>query len=163
MENKSAPDPFLALQAKMENPLNRMVVEDRKRKKYGKGTGVLSAILGADILVMAIASRSAFQGLETLSTGKVSAGTFVLLDVIGAAAAVLTGFLLLKFKHFSKVSFAVTCGFAIFFGLTLPLTQYVRLTPTSVVPTAIAPLVLAEGVVALALTGAVMVLSIFSA
>ena len=134
-----------------------MVVEDRKRKKYGKATWILSIALGADILSMAVVSRSSFTGLVMLSTGKISIGSFVILDVVGAAAALFTAFLLRKFKHFSKVSFSTMCGFAIFFGLTLPMMQLI-LSPNSWIS-----LVTVEGALALALAGAAMVLSIFSA
>jgi hypothetical protein len=145
------------LSAKIVNPLNRMIVEDRKRKKYGKATGILSAILGGSLLAIAITSRSALMGLETLSNGRIAGNTFVVLDLAGAAFAILTGFLLLRFRHFSKVSFSITCGFAIFFGLILPVMQAVHSSGNWV------SVVGVEGVLALVLSGAVMVLSLFSA
>lgn len=134
-----------------------MVIEDRKRKKYGKATGIFSVVLGTDVLAMAIISRSDFSRLVALSAGKVSTGNFLLLDVIGAAAALLTGFLLLKFKHYSKISFGVTCAIAIFFGLMLPLMQYLHS------PNSLLSVLTFEGAAALVLTGVVMVLSLFSA
>ena len=143
--------------SRIENPLNRMVIEDRKRKKYGKATGIFSVALGADVLAMAIISRNDFSRLVTLSAGRVSTGNFVLLDVIGAAAAILMGFLLLEFKHFSKISFAITCAVAIFFGLMLPFLEVLH-SPSSLVS-----VLTFEGAAALVLTGVVMVLSLFSA
>ena len=134
-----------------------MVVEDRKRKKYGKAMGFVSIALGVDVLLMAIATRGSFNGLVMLSTGKISAGSFVILDVVGAAAALVTAFLLSEYKYFSKISFAATCGFAIFFGLTLPLMQIIH-SPSNWLS-----LVTFEGAAALVLTGTMMVLSIFSA
>ena len=134
-----------------------MVIADRKRKKYGKATGIFSAMLGGGLLAMAITSRGAIQGLETLSNGFLNGNAFVILDLVGAGFAILTGFLLLKYRHFSKVSFSVTCGVAIFFGLTLPLMQVVHLSKS------LLSVVGVEGVFALALTVVVMVLSLFSA
>jgi hypothetical protein len=133
-----------------------MIVEDRRRKKYSKATGVLSAVLGADVLFIALVSRSSFTSLVTLSAEKISVNNFVLLDVIGVAAALVTSFLLLRFKHFSKISFGAMCGFSIFFGLILPLLQVLHS------PSTWFSLVMVEGAVALALTGAVMVLSMFT-
>jgi hypothetical protein len=131
-----------------------MVVEDRKRKKYGKATGIMSLILAADVLAMAVTSRSVILSLESLSNGLVTGNTFVLLDVLGGAFAILTGFLLLRFKHFSKISFAIACGFGIFFGLTLPLIDVVHLSGSYL------SVVMVEGVLALGLAVVVMVLSI---
>lgn len=141
----------------MENPLNRIIIEDRKRKKYGKATGVLSAILGVDVLAMAVLSRSSFSTLVTLSSGRISTGNYLLLDVLGAVAAFVASFLLLEFKHFSKISFAAACGFSIFFGLMLPLMQVLH-SPSHLVSA-----VTVEGALALVLAGVAMFLSIFSA
>jgi hypothetical protein len=145
------------LHAKIENPLNRIIVEDRKRRKYGKATGVLSAVLGCSLLVIALTSRNAVQNLETLFDGRVAGSTLLAFDLAGAAFALLTGFLLLKYKHFSKVSFSISCIFAIFFGLNLILMQVVH-SPSSVIS-----VVGIEGAFALAVSLAVMALSIFSA
>ena len=132
-------------------------MEDRKRKKYGKATGVLSAVLGGSLLAVAITSKSAVQNLESLSNGLVTGNTFLILDVIGAASAILTGFLLLRFKHFSKLTFAVSCSSAIFFGVTLPLMQVVHSSRSLLSIAGV------EGILVLALSGAVMVLSLGSA
>ena len=142
---------------RIDNPLNRMVREDRKRKKFGKATGILSVVLGGILLAMAVTSRSALQGLESLSDQLVVGNTFVILDFLGVACAVFTGFLLLKYKHFSKISFSLTCGLAIFFGLTLPLMQWIHSSGNLLSVVGI------EGVLALILSGVVMALSVFSA
>ena len=131
-----------------------MIVEDRKRKKYGKATGILSLILAGDVLAMVITSRNVIQSLGSLSNGLVAGNTFVLLDVLGAAFAVLLGFLLLKFKHFNKASFAITCGFGIFFGLTLPLMEIYHLDGSYL------SVAMVEGALALVLAVIVMVLSL---
>jgi len=133
-----------------------MVVEDRKRKKYGKATGILSAALGCSLLAIAVTSKTAVQGLESLTSGRIAGNTFLILDVVGAAFAILTGLLLLRYKHFSKVTFSAACGFGIFFGLTLPLMQVYHWSGS------LLSIVGAEGVLALVLTGVVMALSVIS-
>ena len=143
--------------SKIQNPLNQMIVEDRKRRKYGKATGILSVFLAIDVVVMAITSTNVFQTLEALSNGLISGGTFVLLDIVGGLFAILTGFLLLRYKHFSKISFSIACGFGIFFGLFLPLMEVVHLSGGFL------SLAVVEGALALILSVVVMVLSIFSA
>lgn len=134
-----------------------MIIEDRKRRKFGKATGILSVVLGGSLLVLAATSTSALRGLETLSNGLIAGSTFVDLDLLGAAFAIVTAFFLLRFKHFSKVSFSIGCGFAIFFGLTLPLMQVVHSSGS------ILSVVGIEGVFALIVSIVVMVLSLYSA
>jgi hypothetical protein len=134
-----------------------MVREDRKRKKFGKATGILSVVLGGILLAMAVTSRNALQGLESLSNQVVVGSTFVILDFVGVACAVFTGFLLLKYKYFSKISFSLTCGLAIFFGLTLPLMQWIHSSGN------LLSIVGIEGLLALVFSGIVMALSVFSA
>jgi len=107
------------LLSKVENPINRMILEDRKKAKYGKTMGIVSIALGADLAAIVITSKNSFQSLESLGNGVVSTNTFTALDLVGVTFAILTGLFLLKYKHFSKITFAVTCGFATFFGLTL--------------------------------------------
>jgi hypothetical protein len=144
------------LLAKLDNPLNRMVREDRKRKKFGKATGVLSVALGGILLAIALTSRTALISLESLSDQRIAGSTFVLLDFVGVACAIFTGFLLLRYKHFSRVSFSATCGLAIFFGLTLPLMQVAHSQGE------LLSLVGIEGILALVVSGVVMGLSILS-
>jgi hypothetical protein len=145
------------LLSKLDNPLNRMVREDRKRRKFGKATGIFSLALGGVLLAMVVTSRAAVQGLESLSDQLISGSTFVILDVIGVVCAIITGFLLLKYKHFSKLSFSLTCGLAIFFGLTLPLMQIVHSRGSLLSVVGI------EGVIALIFSAIVMALSVSSA
>jgi hypothetical protein len=141
----------------MDNPLNRMVREDRKRKKYGKATGIFSIVLGCVLLSMIVTSQNAIQGLESLSDQLITGGMFVVLALVGILCAALTGFFLLQYKYFSKVFFSLTCGLAIFFGLTLPLMEIVHSRGSLVSVVGI------EGVLALLFAGVVMALSIFSA
>jgi hypothetical protein len=145
------------LLAKIDNPLNRMIIEDRKRRKYGKATGILSLVLGADVWALAIISTSAIRGLDILSNGLVSGNTFVALDLVGAGFAILTGFLLLTFRHFSKISFSIACGVGIFFGLTLPLIDLAHVSGD------VLSVVVIGGVVTVVVSAVVMFLSIFSA
>jgi hypothetical protein len=134
-----------------------MVREDRKRRKFGKATGIFSLVLGGVLLAMAVTSRTAVQGLESLSDQLITGSTFVILDFVGVACAIITGFLLLRYKHFSKLSFSLTCGLAIFFGLTLPLMQIMHSRGSLLSVVGI------EGALALIFAGTVMALSISSA
>jgi hypothetical protein len=134
-----------------------MILEDRKRAKYGKTMGVVSIALGVDLLAIELSSKNSFQSLASLGNGAVSSGTFAALDVLGAIFAILTGLFLLRYRYFSKITFSVTCGFAAFFGVTLPLMRSIHLTDSFL--TAVS----AEAVVALILSIFVMFLSVYSA
>lgn len=142
---------------KLDNPLNRMVREDRKRRKFGKAMGIFSLALGGVLLAMVVTSRTAVQGLESLSDQLITGSAFVILDFVGVVCAIITGFLLLRYKHFSKLSFSLTCGLAIFFGLTLPLMQIVHSRGS------LLSIVGIEGVLALIFSAVVMALSVSSA
>ncbi|HYB04059.1 MAG TPA: hypothetical protein VED17_06335, partial [Nitrososphaerales archaeon] len=116
-----------------------------------------SLMLGGILLAMTVTSRNAIQGLVSLSDQLITGSAFLILDFIGVVCAIITGFLLLRYKHFSKLSFSLTCGLAIFFGLTLPLMQIVHSKGS------LLSVVGVEGVLALIFAGTVMVLSVFSA
>jgi hypothetical protein len=156
MENNSRGPSICVLLAKIDNPINRMILENRKKAKFGKSIGVISIFLGADLTAIEITSKNSFQSLESLGNGVVSTNTFAVLDLVGATFAILTGLFLLRYRHFSKISFSIACGFAAFFGLTLLLMRSIHLADSFL------SAISAEAVVALILSISVMFLSIYS-
>ncbi len=134
-----------------------MILEDRKKAKYGKTMGVVSIALGADLAAIVLSSNNSFQSLESLGNGVVSTNTFATLDMLGAIFAILTGLFLLRYRYFSKITFSVTCGFAAFFGLILLLMRSVHLSDSFLTAISV------EAVAALILSIFVMFLSVYSA
>jgi len=157
MENKSDLYPITILFPKVDNPINKLILEDRKRAKYRKRMGLVSIVLGADLVAIELSSKSSFQSLESLGNGVVPASTFAALDILGAIFAILTGLFLLRYRYFSKITFSATCGFGAFFGLVLLVMRSVHLADSFLTP------VSAEAVVALILSVYVMFLSVYSA
>jgi hypothetical protein len=134
-----------------------MILEDRKKKKYGRTMGFISIALGADLIAIELSSKNSFQSLESLGNGVISTSTFATLDILGAIFAILTGLFLLGYRYFSKITFSVSCGFAAFFGLILLLMRSVHLGDSFLT------IVSGEAVVALLLSIFVMFLSVYSA
>jgi hypothetical protein len=98
-----------------------MILEERRKTSLGKMTGVLSVLMGGDLLMILIFSQSALTGLQALAKGVVPNSAFLLLIVLGGISAIIAGVSLLKYKHFQTITFSIGCGFAIFFGVTLAL------------------------------------------
>jgi len=119
--------------------------------------GLISIALGVDLAVIVLSSKNSFQSLESLGNGAVSSSTFAALDILGAIFAILMGLFLLRYRYFNKIAFSVTCGFAVFFGLSLLLMRTVHLADSFL--TAVS----AEAVAALILSIFVMFLSVYSA
>jgi len=104
-----------------QNPINRMILEERRKASLGRATGVLSVVMGADLIAILIYSQNALKSLQVLVNGIVPNNVFLVLDILGGISAIVAGISLLRFKHFNTISFSVGCAFAVFFGVTLAL------------------------------------------
>jgi hypothetical protein len=147
----------MVLLSKVDNPINSMFLQKRKKAKDTKTMGLISIALGVDLVAIVLSSKNSFQSLESLGNGAVSSSTFAALDIIGAIFAILTGLFLLRYRYFNKITFSVTCGFAVFFALSLLIMRSIHLADSFL--TAIS----AEAFAALILSIFVMFLSVYSA
>ena len=84
--------------------------------------------MGADLFAILLYSQNALSDLQVLAKGFVPNSAFLVLVILGGISALFAGISLLRFKHFNSISFAVGCGFAIFFGVTLALMRYSELS-----------------------------------
>ncbi|MDA4111890.1 MAG: hypothetical protein OK439_05085 [Thaumarchaeota archaeon] len=107
-----------------------MILDERRKASLGRATGVLSIVMGADLFAILLSSKNSLQSLETLVNNVVPINAFILLDVLGGAAAIFAGFSLLRFKRLNTLSFSIGCAFAIFFGVTLALMRASELSNT---------------------------------
>jgi hypothetical protein len=137
------------LLSETQNPINSLILEERRKASISKATGILSVAMGVDLFAILFYSQSPLKELETLAKGFVPNDVFFVLVILGGISAVFAGISLLKFEHFNTISFAVGCGFAIFFGITLALMRYSELSSTVLIgtnATIIAPIFLSVAV-----------------
>ena len=134
-----------------------MILEERRKASISKVTGALSVAMGLDLFVILLYSQNALSELQVLAKGLVPNTVFLVLVVLGGASALFAGVSLLKYRHFNTISFAIGCGFAIFFGVTLALMRYSELS--NAVPIGTSASIFA----AIFLSAAVMFLSVLPA
>jgi hypothetical protein len=137
-----------------QNPINRLILEERRKASITKATGLVSVAMGADLFAILLYSPNALAALQTLAIGTVPNTVFLVLVIFGGISAIIAGISLLKYKYFSTIAFAVGCSFAIFFGVTLALMRFSELS--SAVPIGTNATIVA----AIFLSAAVMFLSV---
>lgn len=115
------------LKADSRSPMNRILLDERKKAKFERTSGVLALIVGLDLLAMTFTSQALFQSLGSLTHGLMPSYLLIILDVIGGSASIYGGMTLLKYRYGRKLPIWIGCGLGLYLGVALSLVQMTQL------------------------------------